>query len=767
MNTVALSQRSSSRNPFASRMKSAAPGSVSSRATAGGGSDDPGDGLTKTRLYRFGAMIAGVIVIVVAVALWGSSNQSNALEERNRIAATRDFVFQGDMLHDAIRATVFGSALAEQTGQSDVDALQAELKESVPQFKENIQGAIDLNDDPKIVGDLKEILPEVTTYGDDSLKLSLAWGDLNSNDINVRTAAKAQYTEWLSTFNSLKDKMAAVEDAIDVKSKADVADADSTGTTSAIIVIIGALIALGVFAWVWRKVLGATARMNELQAEMLRVTQMMENSPTNMMFCDPDLIVRYMNPASLSTLRKLQQHLPCNADDVVGSSIDIFHKSPHHQRDILANPDRRLPLKSQIAVGPEMLELNISAIKDKAGTSIGSMATWTVITEQLRLEREAVEAREREKTQAAEAQERERIQMEEKQENERRLAAEQAERDRVQQDRERAEAAAAIAKEQAAAAELQSRVDQLLTALDAAARGDLTVDVPATSDDAVGQMGVALRKLLGDLRVSVSSIASNSEALAAAAEELQVVSGQMGSNSAETSSQVNLVTQASVEVSRNVETVSTGAEEMSASIKEIAKNASDAAKVAGQAVEAAQATNATVAKLGESSAEIGQIVKVITGIAQQTNLLALNATIEAARAGEAGKGFAVVANEVKELAKETARATEDISGKIEAIQLDTRRSVEAIGGILLIINQIAEYQDTIASAVEEQAATTSEMARSVNDASRGTTEITANMQSVADAANSTASGASDSQRAATELARMSSDLQALVARFTY
>ncbi len=325
----------------------------------------------------------------------------------------------------------------------------------------------------------------------------------------------------------------------------------------------------------------------------------------------------------------------------------------------------------------------------------------------------------------------------------------------------------AAERESIAAAELRAKVDSMLVSLAGAAGGDLTVAVTVEGDDAVGQMGTALKKLLGDLRISVSSIASNSEALAAAAEELQVVSEQMGANSAETSNQVNLVSEASVEVSRNVETVSTGAEEMSASIKEIAKNASDAAKVAGQAVDAAQATNETVAKLGQSSAEIGQIVKVITGIAQQTNLLALNATIEAARAGEAGKGFAVVANEVKELAKETAKATEDISQKIEAIQSDTARSVDAIAGILTIINQIAEYQDTIASAVEEQAATTSEMARSVNDASRGSTEITANMQAVADAADSTASGASDSQRAATELARMSADLQALVGQFTY
>ena len=333
---------------------------------------------------------------------------------------------------------------------------------------------------------------------------------------------------------------------------------------------------------------------------------------------------------------------------------------------------------------------------------------------------------------------------------------------RLQQEKE-----AAAAREHEEAAELQAKVDSMLEVLGAAAQGDLTRIVDVDGDDAVGHMGQALSKLLGDLRSSISGIASNSEALAAAAEELQVVSVQMGANAAETSSQVNVITESSADVSRSVETVSTGAEEMSASIKEIARNASDAAKVASQAVEAATVTNETVSKLGESSAEIGEIVKVITGIAQQTNLLALNATIEAARAGEAGKGFAVVANEVKELAKETAKATEDISSKIEAIQSDTQRSVEAITGILGIINQIAEFQDTIASAVEQQAATTSEIARSVTDASRGSTEITANMQAVASAAESTSSGAGDSQRAASELAHMAAELQDLVGQFTY
>src|SRR5439155_15096531 len=177
----------------------------------------------------------------------------------------------------------------------------------------------------------------------------------------------------------------------------------------------------------------------------------------------------------------------------------------------------------------------------------------------------------------------------------------------------------------------------------------------------------------------------------------------------------NVASAAAEQVSRNVTTVSTAAEEMGASIKEIAKNANEAARIATSAVKVAERTNTTVAKLGESSAEIGNVVKVITSIAQQTNLLALNATIEAARAGEAGKGFAVVANEVKELAKQTAKATEDIGRKIVAIQTDTKGAVEAIGRIGAIINQIHDLQNTVASAVEEQTATTNEIGRNVSE----------------------------------------------------
>lgn len=264
------------------------------------------------------------------------------------------------------------------------------------------------------------------------------------------------------------------------------------------------------------------------------------------------------------------------------------------------------------------------------------------------------------------------------------------------------------------------------------------------------------------LKVTINAVNENAQALASSSEELTAVSQQMSSNSEETATQSNVVAAASEQVSKNVATVATSAEEMSAVAKEIAKNATEAAKVATQAVKVASDTNKTVAKLGESSTEIGKVIKVITSIAQQTNLLALNATIEAARAGEAGKGFAVVANEVKELAKQTATATEDISGKIEAIQSDTKAAVSAIDQISKIINQISDIQNTIASAVEEQTATTNEIARNATEAALGSTEISKNIANVSEAARNTTQGANNTLTAATELAKLAADLKRVV-----
>jgi methyl-accepting chemotaxis protein len=296
---------------------------------------------------------------------------------------------------------------------------------------------------------------------------------------------------------------------------------------------------------------------------------------------------------------------------------------------------------------------------------------------------------------------------------------------------------------------------------------DLTMRVELQRKDELGEMAGWFNRFIDKLEGIVRSIGQDARLLGSSAIELTSVSQQMSSSSGQTASQASVVSAASEQVSKNVQTVAAGAEEMSASIKEIAQSATQAARVAKEAVDVAEKTNHTISKLGTSSAEIGNVIKVITSIAEQTNLLALNATIEAARAGEAGKGFAVVANEVKELAKQTGQATEDISHKINAIQHDTQESVATIGQITHVITQVNDIANAIASAVEEQSVTTNEMSRNVGEAAKGSNEIVNNITGVAQSAQSTANGAMETQEAAQELARLATELQSLVGQFKY
>ncbi|MCA9472443.1 MAG: methyl-accepting chemotaxis protein [Nitrospirales bacterium] len=529
------------------------------------------------------------------------------------------------------------------------------------------------------------------------------------------------------------------------------------------------------------------AKQVEIQAA--RVSNMMENAPVNVLFADKDLRIRYANPASLKTLKTLEQYLPCKVDDLVGQSIDIFHKNPSHQRNFLSDP-KNLPHQANIQVGPEMLSLLVSAIHDHAGNYLGPMVTWEVITEKLKTETEMARVNSMMenapinvmcadldlKIQYMNPASRKTLKTIEQYLP---IPVEQMQGHTIDVFHKNPTHQRQLLKDPKNLphkAHIQvgpETLDLLVSAIYDQNQKYLgpmvtweVITERLKQEAAIKEANEREKATAAQLKDGVSQVADISTTLASASEQLTAVSQTMGTAAEETSSQANVVSAAAEEVSKNVQGVATGSEELSASFKEIAKNTTDAAKVASEAVSVVEETNMTVGKLGESSAEIGSIIKVITSIAQQTNLLALNATIEAARAGEAGKGFAVVANEVKELAKETTKATENIGKMIETIQGDTKGAVDAMGHISGIIKQVNDFMNTIASAVEEQLATTNEMSRNINEASKGTGEIAGNILNVAQAAKGTSEGAVQTQTASAELSRMAANLQAVVQQLT-
>lgn len=299
------------------------------------------------------------------------------------------------------------------------------------------------------------------------------------------------------------------------------------------------------------------------------------------------------------------------------------------------------------------------------------------------------------------------------------------------------------------------------------AAGDLTTSMEVSGTDEIAVMRTSMNEALKQIRDVFASIAKHSQNLKKASEDFVDLSASMTLSAEQTSGKIQSVSSSADQVTSNSIAMASATEEMNSSILEIGRAANEAARVASHGVNYAGETNKVVERLGYSSQEIGEVVKVINSIAEQTNMLALNATIEAARAGDAGKGFAVVAAEVKELAKQTANATEGISKKISAIQDDTHASAERINQITEVIAKINEFQTNIAAAVEEQSAVSKDISQNVNQSAKGSSKISELILGTSKIAQNTSTGAKKVGDSAESLSEMAKELNELVHHFKY
>lgn len=500
--------------------------------------------------------------------------------------------------------------------------------------------------------------------------------------------------------------------------------------------------------------------------------QMLDGMPVNVITCDPATFkINFVNRTSVETLKKLEHLLPVKASELRGQSIDIFHKDPSHQRQLLSNP-KNLPHRAVIKVGPELLDLLVTAIYDPNGSYVAAMVTWSVVTEQVKTQQMTDRLMQMLEHMPINVMTCDPVDFKINYMNRQSLATlRQVEHLLpVKADQVMGQCIDIFHKNPTHQRRLLGDPKNLPhKAVIALGEEFLELNVAAISDKEGTYLGPMVSWSVVTEQIKVANRVNEVvNVVASAATELQASAETMASTAEESSRQAAAVSAASEQASSNVQTVASAAEQLSSSISEINRQVSQSSEIASAAVEEATRTNGAVQSLAAAAEKIGEVVSLINDIASQTKLLALNATIEAARAGEAGKGFAVVASEVKNLADQTSKATTQISAQIGSMQTETKSAVGAISQIGTTIGKISEISTTIAAAVEEQGAATQEIARNVQQVAAGTLEVSNNISGVTDAAEQTGSAASQILQASSELSQqgevLKSEIEAFLAR---